>query len=692
MSKNNSEDFIIALAGNPNVGKSTIFNSLTGLRQHTGNWPGKTVSNASGMYQFQQKNYLIYDLPGTYSLNSHSNEEEVARDFLCFGNYDVAVVVCDAVCLERNLNLVLQVLEITKNAVVCVNLLDEAKKKKIKIDLKKLSKILGVPVVGTSANKKKGLKELLQEIERKSLNQTNESLKIKYPEIIEQAIKMIEGKISNKLHFNPRWLALKLLDDDYELINSLNQNLGYDILTEDINKIVAEAHKLLLDNGITMNDFKEHIISTVNNYSNEIYQKTVTLENKNYNWKTRKIDKWITNKWTGIPFMILLLAIIFWITIVGANYPSEWLFDLLFKIETYIRHFLEIIHIPPIFIEVLIDGVYRVLAWVISVMLPPMLIFFPLFTLLEDSGILPRIAFNLDNCFRKCYTCGKQALTMAMGFGCNAVGVTGCRIIDSPRERLIAMLTNSMVPCNGRFPTLIAIITMFFIGSNFGIFNSLLNTLILIIVILIGIFMTLLISKILSKTILKGMPSSFTLELPPYRKPQIWQVIVRSVLDRSIFVLGRAVSVAAPAGLIIWLMANIDVNGVSLLNHCAEFLDPFASFFGLDGVIMMGFILGFPANEIVLPIILMAYMATGQITEINDLTVLKELLIDNGWTFVTAICFMLFSLIHFPCSTTCLTIRKESKSWKWTTMAILIPTITGLILCFIVSQFLNLFL
>ena len=692
MSKNNSEDFIIALAGNPNVGKSTIFNSLTGLRQHTGNWPGKTVSNASGMYQFQQKNYLIYDLPGTYSLNSHSNEEEVARDFLCFGNYDVAVVVCDAVCLERNLNLVLQVLEITKNAVVCVNLLDEAKKKKIKIDLKKLSKILGVPVVGTSANKKKGLKELLQEIERKSLNQTNESLKIKYPEIIEQVIKMIEDQISNKFHFNSRWLALKLLDDDYELINSLNQNLGYDILTEDINKIVAEAHKLLLDNEITINDFKEHIISTVNNYSNEIYQKTVTLENKNYNRKTRKIDKWITNKWTGIPFMILLLAIIFWITIVGANYPSEWLFDLLFKIETYIRYFLEIIHIPPIIIGVLIDGVYRVLAWVISVMLPPMLIFFPLFTLLEDSGILPRIAFNLDNCFRKCYTCGKQALTMAMGFGCNAVGVTGCRIIDSPRERLIAMLTNSLVPCNGRFPTLIAIITMFFVGSNFGIFDSIVNTLILIIVILIGIFMTLLISKILSKTILKGMPSSFTLELPPYRKPQIWQVIVRSVLDRSIFVLGRAVSVAAPAGLIIWLMANIDVNGVSLLNHCAEFLDPFASLIGLDGVILMGFILGFPANEIVLPIILMAYMATGQITEINDLTVLKELLIDNGWTFVTAICFMLFSLIHFPCSTTCLTIRKESKSWKWTTMAILIPTITGLILCFIVSQFLNLFL
>ena len=692
MSKNNSEDFIIALAGNPNVGKSTIFNSLTGLRQHTGNWPGKTVSNASGMYQFQQKNYLIYDLPGTYSLNSHSNEEEVARDFLCFGNYDVAVVVCDAVCLERNLNLVLQVLEITKNAVVCVNLLDEAKKKKIKIDLKKLSKILGVPVVGTSANKKKGLKELLQEIERKSLNQTNESLKIKYPEIIEQVIKMIEDQISNKFHFNSRWLALKLLDDDYELINSLNQNLGYDILTEDINKIVAEAHKLLLDNEITINDFKEHIISTVNNYSNEIYQKTVTLENKNYNRKTRKIDKWITNKWTGIPFMILLLAIIFWITIVGANYPSEWLFDLLFKIETYIRYFLEIIHIPPIIIGVLIDGVYRVLAWVISVMLPPMLIFFPLFTLLEDSGILPRIAFNLDNCFRKCYTCGKQALTMAMGFGCNAVGVTGCRIIDSPRERLIAMLTNSLVPCNGRFPTLIAIITMFFVGSNFGIFDSIVNTLILIIVILIGIFMTLFISKILSKTILKGMPSSFTLELPPYRKPQIWQVIVRSVLDRSIFVLGRAVSVASPAGLIIWLMANIDVNGVSLLNHCAEFLDPFASLIGLDGVILMGFILGFPANEIVLPIILMAYMATGQITEINDLTVLKELLIDNGWTFVTAICFMLFSLIHFPCSTTCLTIRKESKSWKWTTMAILIPTITGLILCFIVSQFLNLFL
>lgn len=687
-----SEDFIIALAGNPNVGKSTIFNSLTGLRQHTGNWPGKTVSNASGMCEFQRNNYLIYDLPGIYSLNSHSSEEEVARDFLCFGNYDVTIIVCDAVCLERNLNLVLQVLEVTNNAVICVNMLDEAKKKKIKINLTELSKILGVPVVGTSANKKKGLKELMQGVEKVRLNGKKENIQIKYPEVIEKAIEMIEEKLTSDIQFNHRWLALKLLDDDYELINSLRQYLGYNILTTEINKVIADAHKLLLDNGITMNDFKEYIIGTINSYSNDIYNKTVILENKNYNLKNRKIDKWITNKWTGIPFMILLLAIIFWITIVGANYPSEWLFDFLFKVEVYIRRFLEFINIPPIVIGLLVDGVYRVLAWVVSVMLPPMLIFFPLFTLLEDSGILPRIAFNLDNCFRKCYTCGKQALTMAMGFGCNAVGVTGCRIIDSPRERLIAMLTNSLVPCNGRFPTLIAIITMFFVGSNFGIFDSLMNTLILIIVILVGIFMTLLISKILSKTILKGMPSSFTLELPPYRKPQIWQVIIRSVLDRSIFVLGRAVCVAAPAGLIIWLMANIHFGNMSLLNHCAEFLDPFAKLIGLDGVILMGFILGFPANEIVLPIILMAYMATGQITEISDLNVLKNLLIDNGWTFVTAICFMLFSLIHFPCSTTCLTIKKESKSWKWTIIAILIPTITGIVLCFIVSQFLNLFL
>lgn len=684
-------DYIIALAGNPNVGKSTVFNNLTGLRQHTGNWPGKTVSNASGNYIFDNENYLIYDLPGTYSLNAHSTEEEVARDFICFGNYDVAVIVCDAVCLERNLNLVLQVLEITNKSIICVNLLDEAKKKKIKIDLVKLSDYLGVPVVGSSASKGKGMKELVKKISLMAKVKTNSYLKIDYNETIEKAIKTVESNINN-VNLNKRWLALKLLDDDYELINSLNHTLGYNIIDNELEEVINKAKQILLENNITSNNLKEYVISAINKKAEFIYHQTVTLDSINYNQKDLKIDKWLTSKWTGIPFMLALLATIFWITIVGANYPSSWLFDFLFSIDKYLKQFLEFINSPTWLIGMLVDGVYRVLAWVISVMLPPMLIFFPLFTLLEDAGILPRIAFNLDKYFKKCYTCGKQALTMAMGFGCNAVGVTGCRIIDSPRERLIAMITNAFVPCNGRYPTLISIITMFLIGGSLGGFTSVISTLLLVGVILIGIFMTFLISKILSKTILKGYPSSFTLELPPYRKPQFGKVIIRSILDRSLFVLGRAVIVAAPAGLVIWLLTNIDINNISLLNHCANALEPFANLFGLDGVILMAFILGFPANEIVFPIIIMTYMATGQIIELDNLEALKTLLIDNGWTITTAICVMLFSLMHWPCSTTCLTIKKESKSWKWTLISILIPTITGLIVCFIVSHILNIFL
>jgi ferrous iron transport protein B len=315
-----------------------------------------------------------------------------------------------------------------------------------------------------------------------------------------------------------------------------------------------------------------------------------------------------------------------------------------------------------------------------------MAIFFPLFTLLEDLGYLPRVAFNLDNFFKKACAHGKQALTMCMGFGCNAAGIIGCRIIDSPRERLIANITNNFVPCNGRFPTLIAIITMFFAGVVAGPLQTVFSTILLTGIIVLGVVMTLLLSKILSRTILKGIPSSFTLELPPYRKPQIGKVIVRSVFDRTLFVLGRAVSVAVPAGLIIWVLANIHVGTPSLLSHCAGFLDPFAKLLGLDGYILMAFILGFPANEIVVPIIIMSYTATGSILELDSLDQLRQLLVSHGWTWLTAVCVMLFSLMHWPCGTTCWTIKKESQSWKWTFVSFLVPTITGIIVCFIVAN------
>ena len=414
-------------------------------------------------------------------------------------------------------------------------------------------------------------------------------------------------------------------------------------------------------------------------------RKAVHFQKEGYNDGDRRLDKVLTSKWAGYPIMLALLALVFWITITGANYPSALLSDLLFQVQDRLLGVFHYIGAPEWLTGMLVLGIYRVLAWVVSVMLPPMAIFFPMFTLLEDSGYLPRIAYNLDKPFKCCHACGKQALTMCMGFGCNAAGIVGCRIIDSPRERLIAMVTNNFVPCNGRFPTLIAIISMFFVGVAGGAGNTLLSSLLLTLLILFGILMTFAVSKALSMTVLKGVPSSFTLELPPYRRPQIGKVIVRSIFDRTLFVLGRAIVVAAPAGLLIWIMANVYVGDLSLLAHCSAFLDPFARLMGLDGVILMAFILGLPANEIVIPIIIMAYMAQGSLLEFDSLTQLKELLVANGWTWVTAVCTMLFSLMHWPCSTTLLTIRKETGGWKWVIASFLIPTLCGIALCMLVA-------
>lgn len=684
---------VIALAGNPNVGKSTVFNNLTGLNQHTGNWPGKTVTNATGIHIHKGKEFTLVDIPGTYSLMANSVEEEVARDFICFGNPDATIVVVDATCLERNLNLVLQTLEITNNVVLCVNLMDEAKRKGILINSEKLSSILRVPVIETSATIGRGIDELMDSVYDVTFNKiTQESIDITYNETIEEAITLMEGKLIPLLRgeINTRWIALKLLENEDTLLNSIDEYLGFNIKEDkEILQVMIQARAILSSNGIDDKSLRDEIVSALVMKAESISKEVVTFSFEKYNSTDRKVDSILTSKKFGIPIMILLLGIVFWITITGANIPSQILSNLLFWIQDKLTGFFIWLGTPTWIEGILVQGMYRTLAWVIAVMLPPMAIFFPMFTLLEDLGYLPRVAFNLDNFFKKSCACGKQALTMCMGFGCNAAGIVGCRIIDSPRERLIAIITNNFVPCNGRFPTLIAIITMFFAGMFTGPFQSIISTIILTGVIILGVFMTLMISRLLSRTILKGVPTSFTLELPPYRKPQIGKIIVRSIFDRTLFVLGRAIMVAAPAGIVIWIMANITIGDMTILTHCATFLEPFAHLIGLDGYILMAFILGFPANEIVVPIIIMSYMATGSIIDLENFQ-LHSLLISNGWTWLTAVCVMLFSLMHWPCSTTCLTIKKETQSWKWTVISFLIPTITGFTICFVFTSIVRL--
>lgn len=672
--------YTIALLGNPNVGKSTVFNELTGMNQHTGNWPGKTVELASGHFTHKEHKHEMIDLPGTYSLLAHSSEEEVTRNYICFENCDVCLVVCDATCLERNLNLVMQTMEITNKVILVLNLMDEAKKKHIEIKAERLSELLQIPVVPMSARSHEGFDEVKEAIEKVgSLTFEANQAPVCYQQDLEYAIQRVSEVIRCR-KMNRRFLALKLLDPEVE------DTMFYDAIenVQEVKEITASMIAYLEGKGI-YNQYEDEIVRALNSKAKEISEECIIFNNASYQQRDMRIDRIVTSRVGGLVWMVVLLSVIFWITISGANVPSELLSQMFVNIEDWLHGLFASWGMNPLITSFIVDGIVKTCGWVISVMLPPMAIFFPLFTLLEDFGYLPRIAFNLDSFFQKACTCGKQALTICMGFGCNAVGVSGARIIDSPRERLIAIITNTFVPCNGRFPTLISIITMFFAGVVAAPWSGLLSTVLLTGVILFGIFLTFVTSRFLSKTLLKGVPSAFTLELPPYRRPQFGKVIVRSMLDRTLFVLGRAVSVAIPAGAIIWLLANIQTGDMSLLQHISAFLDPFASLMGLDGVILLAFILGFPANEIVVPIMIMAYMATGSMVDISDLTVLKELFVANGWTWITAICTLMFSLVHFPCATTLLTIKKESGSWKWTLVSFLLPTLMGIVLCMLVN-------
>ena len=679
----------IALAGNPNVGKSTVFNALTGLRQHTGNWPGKTVETAQGVSRCCGATITWIDLPGCYSLTPRSGEEAVARDALLFGQMDAAIIVCDAGCLSRNLNLALQVLELVPHAVLCINLMDEARRRGLHINCTLLSKRLGVPVVACSARSGEGLRAL-QHAALQAVSRPPHGYRVRYPQALEHAIAQVEAAIAPALSPGDppaRYLALRLLEGDTDLLALLRSELHVD-LCEIAAQALASARAALARDGLTSDVLSDRIVESLFSASEQLCAGVTVWEHGAQGperWQLQ-LDRLLTNRYLCAPILAALLAVVFYLTLSGANLPSEWLAALFARAEAWLAATLKTLGAPQWLRGALVDGAVRTTAWVVSVMLPPMAIFFPLFSLLEEAGFLPRMAFSLDGCFRRCGACGKQGLTMCMGLGCNAVGVTGCRIIDSPRERLIAIVTNALIPCNGRFPTLIVLSALLFAGGGSGV-----SALVLTGLLLLSLGVTLGVSKLLAATLLHGKASSFVLELPPYRRPQLGRVLVRSLLDRTLFVLGRAVAVAAPAGVLLWALTYFSPGGVSLLARLVRALDPIGRFLGMDGSLLSAFLLSFPANEMTLSIALSAYFDTGVSSALPALASLRPALAACGWTARTALCAMLFCLFHWPCSTTCLTIRKETGSFAWAAVSVVLCTAVGVVLCAAVNFLWTLF-
>ena len=704
-------DLLVALAGNPNVGKSTVFNALTGLRQHTGNWPGKTIARAEGAFAYNETRVKIVDLPGTYSLQAGSADEEVARDFILFGRPDVTIVVVDSTRLERNLNLVLQVLDITDRVVVYLNLIDEARRHGIAVDATRLERQLGVPVVSGIAREKVGIDDLLAAANRVATAETStrpyrvEHLTDDVDETVAALAQVVKDGFPSVP--NSRWVALRLLNADAAVVEAVRTGeLGQLGDSRDLGDrpVTPEAVRTdLLDSARRMRwqlptDFHDTITERIYAAAQRIADETQMRGLKKVGFDIdRTLDSLLTSRWLGFPLMLAVLSAVFWITIEGANVPSAMLASLLIDtVHPWLVGLGAAVRLPWWLSGFLFDGVYLATAWVVAVMLPPMAIFFPIFTLLEDFGYLPRVAFNLDSLFRSAGAHGKQALTMCMGFGCNAAGVVSTRVIDSPRERLIAIITNNFSLCNGRWPTQILIATIF-IGALTPVhLAGVVSAAAVVGIAVLGIIMMFVTSWLLSRTVLRGEATSFSLELPPYRPPRILQTLYTSMIDRTLIVLGRAVLFAMPAGAVIWLVSNINLGDVSLAEHAVSWLNPLGLFIGLNGVILLAYVVAIPANEIVIPTVLMLTVLTANVSsagagagvmfELDSTDATGQILRAGGWTLLTGVNLMLFSLLHNPCSTTIYTIYKETRSAKWTTVATLLPVAMGVTVCFLVTQ------
>ncbi|MDH5233498.1 MAG: ferrous iron transport protein B [Gemmatimonadota bacterium] len=679
-------DYLVALAGNPNTGKSTVFNLLTGLRQHTGNWPGKTVTRAEGLFTSGGDRFKLVDLPGTYSLQAASTDEEVARDTLLFGEPDVTVIVVDATRLERNLNLTLQVLEITPRVVVALNLMDEAKRLGIGIDPAALARELGVPVIPMAARRGEGvdaLRAAIQEVARGQVHTSPYRVRNFTPDI-EEMIREVEEAVQRAApgKANSRWVALRLLNADERVEASVPEEVLQ----------VASAVRWRLSP-----EFQDRITQGIYEAAEEIVARSqlAGLRRARFDLDAT-LDRWLTSPVTGYPLMILMLGVVFWITIAGANVPSAMLSELLIdKIHPWLQATTTGWGVAWWIRGLLFDGVYLATAWVIAVMLPPMAIFFPLFTLLEDFGYLPRVAFNLDSLFRRVGAHGKQALTMCMGFGCNAAGVVATRVIDSPRERLVAIITNNFSLCNGRWPTQILLASIFIGALAPAAIAGFVSATAVVGVTLLGVLAMFFSSWLLTRTVLRGEATSFSLELPPYRPPRIWQTLYTSLIDRTLIVLWRAVVFAAPAGAVIWLVSNVHLGSLSIAEHVINGLEPLGVLLGMNGVILLAYIVAIPANEIVIPTVLMLTVLSGGAPDVGagagvmfelDANQVGVLLRAHGWTTLTAVSLMLFSLLHNPCSTTIYTIYKETRSAKWTTISTALPLVMGFVVCFLVAQ------